>query len=62
MGEILFDNINFALESLSDDKIRVDDFIHYSGPQNLTVRNSHFSLHHNEVEDLDVFKFEDNAL
>jgi hypothetical protein len=61
-GEIFFDNINFSLETESTiDQLRTDDFIHYNGPANFTVQNSDFHLHYNEIEDLDVFKFEDTA-
>jgi hypothetical protein len=58
----LFDNINFSLETeTTTDKLRTEDFIHYNGPANFTVQNSYFYLHYNEIENLDVFKFQDTV-
>ena len=62
IGEIMFKNINFSQETKINGKLRIDNFIHYSGPQNFTLKNSYFNLFYNELENLDAFKFEDNAL
>lgn len=60
-GEIMFNNISFGQESEETDKIAINNFIHYTGPMNFTLQNSHLNIHNNEFENIDMYIFEDNA-
>lgn len=61
-GDILFENVSFENESPVLDKLKSGSFINSSAPANLTVKDSVFKIHHREMENFDVFKFEDSGL
>lgn len=58
----MFENLSFDEESDILDKLKTGSFIESSSPANFTIRDSFFKMHHREMEDFDVFKFEDSEL
>ena len=61
VGEVVFDNISFGQETAGSDKIRINSFIHYTGPMNFTIQNSNLDVYYNEFENLDTYRVEDNG-
>ena len=61
-GEIVFDNLNFAIETSANDKIRQDNFFRSNAPANVTFMNSQISTHYNSNENFDLFFFKDKTI
>jgi hypothetical protein len=59
IGEIVFENLSFSKESEELDILKLNSFIYFSSPYNLTIQNSALNYEHDELENIDIIRIED---